>query len=68
MCLGIPSRVLSVEGTTARVDVRGRVAVADARMVPVRVGDYVLVYAGLITEVLDPRDAEERLRALPSGG
>ena len=36
----------------------------DATMVPVRAGDFVLVYTGLIVQALDPEEAEERLRLL----
>lgn len=64
MCLGIPGQVTAVEGTRATVSIRGRETPADASVVSVQKGDYVLVYAGLITEVLDPDDAQGRLRLL----
>ncbi len=62
MCLGIPARVVSVEGTRAILDLRGRTIVADASMVAVSPGDYVLSYAGLIVQILSPEEAEETLR------
>lgn len=64
MCLAIPGRVLSVEGSSATLDIRGTHVLADASMVDVRPGDYVVVYAGLIVQTLDPADAEERLGVL----
>ncbi len=64
MCLGIPARVLTVDGTRATLDLRGRTIVADASAVPVTPGDYVLAYSGLITQVLSPEEAEETLRLL----
>lgn len=64
MCLAIPAQVMSVEGTVAIVRVRGAEARADASMVPVRPGDFVLVYAGLIVETLESEEARERLRLL----
>ena len=64
MCLGIPGQVTGVSGTRAAISIRGREALADATIVPVAIGDYVLVYAGLIVEKLDPEDARERLRLL----
>lgn len=64
MCLGIPARVVAVDERTAVVDLRGARRTVDATMVPVRPGDYVLVYTGLIVQVLDPEDAAERLRIL----
>ncbi len=62
MCLGIPARVVSVDGTRATLDLRGRTIVADASMVAVSPGDYVLSYAGLIVQILSPEEAEETLR------
>jgi hydrogenase expression/formation protein HypC len=64
MCLGIPARVLSVNGTHAVLDLRGREVPADASMVPVSPGDYVVSYAGLIVQVLTPEEARETLRLL----
>lgn len=64
MCLGIPARVLSVRDGRATLDLRGRRIEADASMVPVSPGDYVLSYAGLIVQVLSAQEAEETLRLL----
>lgn len=62
MCLGIPARVVSVDGSRATLDLRGRIIVSDASMVAVSPGDYVLSYAGLIIQVLSPEEAAETLR------
>lgn len=64
MCLGTPARVLSVEGNVAILDMRGVRTQADSSMLAVQPGDYVLVYAGLIVQTLDSKDAEELLRLL----
>ena len=64
MCLSIPGRVLSVDGSTAVLDVRGRKVQADASIVSVSPGDYGVVYTGMIIQVLDPEEALERLRLL----
>jgi hydrogenase expression/formation protein HypC len=64
MCLGIPARVVSVDGSRAVLDLRGREVIADATMVAVSPGDYVVSYAGLIVQVLTPDDAQETLRML----
>lgn len=62
MCLAVPAKVLSLEGGLARIEVEGNVRSAGTRLVPeVKVGDWVLVHAGFIVEVLDPRAAEETL-------
>lgn len=68
MCLGIPGQVTAVDGPQAKVLIRGHETLADASMVPVRGGEYVLVYAGLIVEILDEDDAQERLRFLAEAG
>ena len=64
MCLGIPARVISVQGTAATLDLRGKETTADASAVSVVPGDYVLVYSGLIVQVLAREEAEETLRLL----
>jgi hydrogenase expression/formation protein HypC len=64
MCLGIPARVVSVQGKEAVLDLRGRQVVADASAVPVSPGDYVLTYSGLIVQLLSREEAEETLALL----
>ncbi len=64
MCLGIPARVVSVEGARAVLNLRGKEVIADATMVSVSPGDYVVSYSGLIVQVLSPEEAEETLRLL----
>ncbi len=64
MCLGIPARVVSVEGSRAVLDLRGRTVIADASMVQAAPGDYVVNYAGLIVQVLSREEALETLRML----
>jgi hydrogenase assembly chaperone HypC/HupF len=68
MCLGIPGQVIEVSGTQAKISIRGRETLADASMVPVRPGDFVLVYTGLIVQVLEADEARERLRLLEESG
>ncbi len=64
MCLGIPARVISLDGAHAVLDLRGRTVVADASMVTISPGDYVVSYAGLIVQVLTREQAEETLALL----
>ena len=66
MCLAIPARVLSVDGSHAILDVRGREVRADASLVAVNPGDYVLVSAGLIVQLMEAEEARERLELLSS--
>jgi hydrogenase assembly chaperone HypC/HupF len=64
MCIGIPARVISVDGARALLDLRGREVAADASMVTISPGDYVVSYAGLIVQVLPAEEAQETLRLL----
>lgn len=63
MCLGVPGKVLSVEGLTATVDLFGvrkrvRLDVVDA---PVQPGDYVLNHVGYAIRRIPPEEAEATL-------
>ena len=74
MCLAIPMKVVEIEGPVAVVAAGGvrreaRVDVVEG----VKVGDYVIVHAGIAIERLDREEAEETLRLLeevfgPSSG
>ena len=57
MCVAMPGKVLSVEGTIAIVDFSGNSIRAEAGLVSVHPGDYVLVHAGCILQVLSDEDA-----------
>lgn len=52
MCVALPGRVLSVEGTKAIVDFSGNTVQAEAGLVKIKPGDYVLVHAGCILQVM----------------
>ncbi len=63
MCLAIPMKVIEIEGPVARVEEEGvrrkaRVDLIDG----VKVGDYVIVHAGVAIDRLDPEEARETLR------
>ncbi len=63
MCLAVPTKVVSLDGNLATVDVQGvraRVRL-DALGEEVRIGDYLLVHAGFAIRRLDPQDAQETL-------
>ena len=65
MCLAIPAKILTVDGTAATVDMGGNTTSTDISMVPTaKVGDYVLIHAGLAIQVYDEKEAQETLDAL----
>jgi hydrogenase expression/formation protein HypC len=65
MCLAIPSKVVEINGQTARIDVDGVQRLASLMVVDdVRVGDYVIVHAGFAIHKIDEAEAMESLRLL----
>ena len=63
MCLGVPGRVLSVDGLTARVDFFGVVKELRLDIVdePVGPGDYVLNHVGFAIRRIPPQEVQETL-------
>lgn len=63
MCLGVPGRIVEIEGTSAVVDfwgVRRKVAL-DVVDEEVAVGDHVLVHVGFAIRRIAPEDLAETL-------
>lgn len=58
MCVALPGKVLSVEGSLATVDFRGNTVQAEAGLVKTQPGDYVLVHAGCILQVLSNEEGD----------
>lgn len=60
MCLAIPAKVVSLEGSIAKVDMMGNERTIGTDLVPeVKIGDYVLVHAGFAIEVIEEEIAQE---------
>lgn len=58
MCVAMPGKVLAVHGTRATVDFSGNTVEAEAGLVTIKPGDYVLVHAGCILQVLSEEENE----------
>jgi len=63
MCLAIPMKVVEIDGPVAQVEEGGvrreaRVDLIDG----VKLGDYVIVHAGVAIDRLDPEEARETLK------
>jgi hydrogenase expression/formation protein HypC len=63
MCLGVPGKVLAIDGLTATVDFFGvtkelRLDIVDE---PVQVGDYVLNHVGYAIRRIPPEEVQETL-------
>jgi len=62
MCLAIPARVTALNGHTATVEAEGMVTTADVSVLPdIKIGDYVMVHAGLAIQKYDEQEALENL-------
>ncbi|MCK9423061.1 MAG: HypC/HybG/HupF family hydrogenase formation chaperone [Bacteroidales bacterium] len=63
MCLGVPARVLRIEGSEATVAI-GSVEYKSSLLLlnNVEVGDYILLHAGFAIEKIDPEEAEVTTR------
>jgi hydrogenase expression/formation protein HypC len=66
MCLGVPMRVLSIDGTDIVAEIDGVRRAASLMILDeeVREGDYVIVHAGFAIARLDEAEAEETLRLM----
>ena len=65
MCLAMPARIESVEGSSAVVAQGERHIAVDLSFVPeATVGDWVVVHSGIAVRALDPDEALESVRLL----
>lgn len=69
MCLGIPMKILRIDGDRAVVSA-GRVErrINIGFLTNSKIGDYVIVHAGFAIERIDPVRAEETLKMLEEIG
>ena len=58
MCVAMPGKVISIKGTIATVDFSGNTIEAQAGLVSIKIGDYVLVHAGCILQVLSQDEGD----------
>ena len=57
MCVAFPGRIVSIDGDRAKVDFAGTMANVNVSMVEARVGDYVLVHAGVALQTMGEDEA-----------
>ncbi len=63
MCIAIPSRIVTIDDTTAIVDVYGARREVSLLLLPeeAKIDDYVLVHAGFAIQKIDSDAANEAL-------
>lgn len=65
MCLAIPAKILSVDGTTAVAEMTGVQKEIDVSLTPgVGPGSWVIVHVGFALQVIDEAKAAETLEAM----
>jgi hydrogenase expression/formation protein HypC len=63
MCLSIPVRIVSIDGSMAEVSAGGAIFKAGLHMIEnAKVGDYILLHAGFAIQKISEKEAEETLR------
>jgi hydrogenase expression/formation protein HypC len=63
MCVAYPGKVVEIDGRRAKADFAGNIVDVNVGVVDVRVGDYVLVHAGLAIEAMSEEKARLILEA-----
>lgn len=61
MCVAVPGKVIQIKGDYAKVNIMDNITEANIKLVDTKVGDYVLIHAGCVIEVLKEDVAEEIL-------
>ena len=65
MCLAIPAKVVTMDGSIAKVDMMGNERVVSIDLVPeVKSGEFVLVHAGFAISIIDDESAHETEKLL----
>lgn len=64
MCVAIPGLICEIEGDTAKVDFKGNKVKVNLGLVDAKVGDYVLVHAGMAIETMKKDSAKELMEIL----
>ena len=62
MCVALPGKVMEIFEKDAVVDFNGNHVRAIAGLVPISVGDYVLVHAGCILQKLSVGEAQDMIK------
>lgn len=61
MCVAVPGRITEINGDMAKVNIMNNITEVNISLVSPKIGDYVLIHAGCVLEVLKKDAAEEIL-------
>lgn len=59
MCVAVPGKIIEMNGDMAKVNIMNNITQVNIRLVSAKVGDYVLIHAGVVIEVMKKDMAEE---------
>lgn len=60
MCLAIPGKVIKIEGSTATIEYNKELQrEANCSLIECKIGDYVIVQAGFVIEIVNERRAKD---------
>ncbi|MEI8224660.1 MAG: HypC/HybG/HupF family hydrogenase formation chaperone [Bacteroidota bacterium] len=63
MCLSIPARIVSIDGSMAEVSAGGAIFNAGLHMIEdAKVGDYILLHAGFAIQKISEKEAAETIK------
>lgn len=61
MCVAVPGKIIEINGDFAKVNIMDNITQANIKLVDAEIGDYVLIHAGCVIEVMKKEAAEEIL-------
>jgi hydrogenase expression/formation protein HypC len=61
MCVAVPGKIIEINGDIAKVNIMDNITEVNVKLVSAKVGDYVLIHAGCVLEVMKKDAAEELL-------
>lgn len=61
MCVAVPGKITEINGDMAKVNIMNNITEVNIKLVSAHIGDYVLIHAGCVLEVLKKDVAEEIL-------
>ncbi len=64
MCVAVPGKIIEIKENVAKVNIMNNITQVNVSLVSAQVGDYVLIHAGCVLEVLKQDVAEEILSLL----
>lgn len=68
MCVAVPGKVIEINGDIAKINIMNNITEANIKLVDAKLGDYVLVHAGCVLEVMQKDAAEELLEIFEALG